>query len=472
MLSETESVYELWEEKPPVFPPHSRLYHLDPIGVGTPFVESLTSYLTRLAEAHSVFPSTLVTYEILPLVNPPQLQQDGGSVYAQLSAFWRKSALLNGVVRGAENWVRALEHLTGQRDLRFLTLLPFSAVLPPRNLFRRKRAWCPLCYEQWREAGLIVYEPLLWTLECVTVCVHHHVPLYHCCPYPDCEKVLLPLGPRMSPGYCPTCHRWLGYFSSQVKPFQQLTDEEWQWQHWVEQTLGELLSFMPTLSVSPQREWIATTIATHLDVVMQGKTSELARRLNMHVRSIRDWLRGSQLPHLGNLLRICFLFELTPLSLLTGTALSRTLPQTYAQKSVPGERTYMQMRHFDTKRIQQALEEALQETPPPSMREVAQRLTYDPSHIQKHFPDLCQAISRRYQTHRAAQKEARIQRLGDELRLVMRKLHEQGQYPSWTQIRKMLTKPGITRDPAIKDIRREMLKELGWEHEVRSIDFY
>lgn len=267
----------------------------------------------------------------------------------------------------------------------------------------------------------------------------------------------------MSPGYCPKCHRWLAYFSKKMKSFQQLADEEWQWQHWVEQTLGELLSTTPMVSVSPCRERIATTIATYLDVLMQGNQSELARRLNMNLSSIREWLQGSQLPHLGNLLRICFLFETTPLSLFTGNALQRILPQTNPQKRVPGERTQRQMRRFDTKCIQQALEGALQENPPPSMREVAQRLKYDPSHVYKYFPDLCQAISRRYQTHRAEQREARLQRTGDEIRVVMRRLHEQGQYPSWTQIRKMLTRPGVAREPEIRDIRRETLKELGWE---------
>lgn len=40
-------------------PPRSRLYSLKPEGLGTPYTESLTSYLTRLAKAHSVFTGTL-----------------------------------------------------------------------------------------------------------------------------------------------------------------------------------------------------------------------------------------------------------------------------------------------------------------------------------------------------------------------------------------------------------------------------
>ncbi len=35
-------------------PSRSRLYSLEPIGIETPETESLTSYLSRLAAAHSV----------------------------------------------------------------------------------------------------------------------------------------------------------------------------------------------------------------------------------------------------------------------------------------------------------------------------------------------------------------------------------------------------------------------------------
>jgi len=54
----------------PPMAPRTRLYHLEPIGVGTPVVESLTGYVMRLAEAHCVSTSALVTGEVLPAMNP------------------------------------------------------------------------------------------------------------------------------------------------------------------------------------------------------------------------------------------------------------------------------------------------------------------------------------------------------------------------------------------------------------------
>src|SRR3954470_10698817 len=51
----------------PVLLPRSRLFSLEPIGVGTRLVESLTGYVARLAEAHHLSVAILFGYELAPL---------------------------------------------------------------------------------------------------------------------------------------------------------------------------------------------------------------------------------------------------------------------------------------------------------------------------------------------------------------------------------------------------------------------
>jgi transcriptional regulator with XRE-family HTH domain len=463
-LDKAEEGCEVWEEVPLVSILHSRLSDLEPIGVGTPMVECLTSYITRLADAHSVSPITLVTREVLPRAAPLYGQQDGKWVSNQWTSVARSSALLNGVVRGTQNWVQVLEQLTGRGDLRFLTLLTFAQVLPPRNLLRRFRAWCPLCYQKWYEAGLIVYDPLLWNLECVTICGHHHLPLHHCCPHAGCGAALFPLEPRMVPGYCPKCHRWLGYTKHLTEPEDPGSDCEWQWQFWGEQTVGELLAAQPKLSVLPSRERVAVRLSTYMDALLNGKKMELARRLNRNGSSIRDWLAGKQLPHLGNLLRICFLFHTTPLQWFTETVQEEFFPlQTVPQESVSGVQMRRQVRRFDPFGIKLALEQALCQVPAPPMRQVAKCLGYDPSQVYKYFPDLCQAISRRYRARQAKNKQLRRQREREQLCDAMRKFHEQGIYPGQRRLQQFLSKPGFFRDAWMKAAWYEVLRELGWK---------
>ncbi len=88
-------------------------------------------------------------------------------------------------------WVHALESATSRRDLQCLTLLPFRNVLP-EHLFRRRRAWCAVCFDQWRATGQTVYEPLLWAIAAASYCAIHARPLDDTCHH--CAGTLSPLG--------------------------------------------------------------------------------------------------------------------------------------------------------------------------------------------------------------------------------------------------------------------------------------
>lgn len=290
MHNEPESMCELWEVEPVETYLNSRLYHLEPVRMGSPLVESLTSYVARLADAHSVDPNALVKNEILPFLNRPYLYRDGRPDYNSLAALWKNSAVLNGTTTTTSNWVEVLEGLTMRPDLCFLTMLTWTNVLPPRGLVRRMRAWCPACYEEWRETSQVVYEPLLWAMECVRICPRHGQLLEQYCPNPACAHMQFPLPPRGQPGYCAWCHRWLGSSPSSndynsVIPMS----EEWEWQQWVVKAVGELLAAASTLPVKPPREAIATTIAAYVNGTMRGNEFALARQLQISYATVREW---------------------------------------------------------------------------------------------------------------------------------------------------------------------------------------
>ena len=137
MPVESETLCEVWEEELLASCTASKLYHLKPIGIETPLVESFTSYISRLANAHSVLLRTLVTDEILPHLNRTHLYQKGQPVYDHLTTFWKRSALLNGTCSTASNLVHTIEQLTQRNDLRFLTMLTFANVLS----WRRQDRW-------------------------------------------------------------------------------------------------------------------------------------------------------------------------------------------------------------------------------------------------------------------------------------------------------------------------------------------
>ena len=204
---EPKETYGIWETQAFNVPSRSRLYSFAPVGIGTPHVESLSGYITRLAEAHVLSIGDMVGRESmvrgnakfcsrLPLhrARRPKRQLFHATAYD-----------INGVSPRARRWVQVFERLTRWPNLDALTLLPLRHILSNMFLLKRRRAWCPKCYEADREAGT-VYERLVWTIRGVTVCPIHAAPLEERCPF--CYKALPPLAAHSRPGYRPSCGRW------------------------------------------------------------------------------------------------------------------------------------------------------------------------------------------------------------------------------------------------------------------------
>src|SRR5688572_20379032 len=73
---------EEWDMSTQLISPRSKLYRLEPIGVGTPYVESLSSYFRRLADAHCVSPCIFFK---------------GRSLHSWASDIWSKAQLQSGI---------------------------------------------------------------------------------------------------------------------------------------------------------------------------------------------------------------------------------------------------------------------------------------------------------------------------------------------------------------------------------------
>jgi hypothetical protein len=466
MNEQAEVLCDLWDGEQIPTTSHSRLYHLEPIGIGSPMVESLTSYLMRLADVHSVHPRVLISQEILPLLNIPRLYRDGRPIYGQLTVLWKDSRVLNG--RSSLTWrmVQALEQLTGRDDIRFLTMLTFVEVLSLKNLLRRTRSCCPSCYEEWRKAGQVIYDPLLWALDVVSICPWHCEPLRQHCPNPDCAHTLLPLTSRGQPGYCEWCEQWLGSVPQRKAERPTVPEEERAWHQWVASAVGELLAATPSFSTPPSRERFTTVIAAYTDTEAKGNISALARLLQVPRMNVWDWQQGRSVPELGTFLRIGAILGISPLCWLIGHAEEVQATQSHAPLCEPpsSEASKRRYRRMDTQKLQSALETVLQhqEDPPLSMSEVSNRLGYDSSVLLKRFPDLCRAISARYLDYQTKKGVERLQRKCDAVRHAMYSLHAQGCYPSQRQIGKLLGSRARLREPVAYNIWKETLRELGW----------
>src|SRR5574341_793534 len=314
------NTYDLVEMPELIVPARSRLYSLQPCGQGTAYVESITSYTARLAQLHGLTIRQLVGGEIWPLFRLSS--QQIGSINFAASICKDDARALAGTRSWAAQWVTALEALTRQAGLRFSTMLPWANVISHLDLLRPERGWCPACYQAWREAHHVIYDPLLWSVQEVTLCALHRQPLQFHCPNPRCHRSQPYLANRIQPGHCVYCGVWLGLSSLPKRQGRlNLNPQERKWETWVVEAVGELLVSAATLQVSPQLDRIGYAMTVCLQQLTSGMMDELARRIGRNASILATLLTGQHPPRFGTLLRISYIGGIRPLQFLTQTPL-------------------------------------------------------------------------------------------------------------------------------------------------------
>ncbi len=383
-----------WSLLRPLLPPRSQLYSLEPIGIGTELVESLTGYVARLADAHSVSAGDLVGRVLADLTYPKDaiITPTAKAVRVGGHGFRACNYAPNGVTETAVKWVHALEVATTRQELQYLTLLPLRYLVPGR-LFRRRRAWCALCFEQWRLAGRIVYEPLIWSIEVSANCRLHARSLDHTCSH--CACTLNPLGVFSRPGYCERCGSWLGISGggrSRERPGPPTGEDG----AWISTQVGDLLAMLPFIDPVGAREAFRKSLAVYLDQLTAGNVAAMAEYIRCPPSILRNWLAGTTVPTLENLLRTCRSLNISLMSLVALTGPSPANVDA-ARETIARAGSRSVSRYQKKSDIRQALEKALHDTVPRSLSDVARRMGYaDTERLYQADRDLCHKIAAQY----------------------------------------------------------------------------
>jgi hypothetical protein len=452
--------YPEWELESPTLPPRSQLYALEPRGVGTPQVECLTSYLTRLAATHRLETGVLLRKVLIPALNKPSLWKNNR---ANVGSLLSEANALNGVGNQASEWVGLLERMTGRTDLQALTHLRWANVLPAKDLLRQTRAWCPACYAAWHEQHHAMYDLLLWTFRVVEWCPLHQQRLHERCPAPDCQRPLPWLERRVRPGYCPYCYEWLGMPVPEPPGGGYLAaPEDEPWQAWVGQVVGALLAMNQALPVMPSRDHLMQSLVSCIEQVTYGNQSAFARRIGVDKTNVREWWHRHSIPLFSQVLRLCYQLDLSPLDLLTGKPfqVKRLKVKRVVRPKAVKRRPPLPV---DVPQLREVLEAviAAEEDPPPTLLEVSKRVGHDRHVLYQYAADLCARIVARSTAYQKSRQQQKMEAVANEIRRVMFSLHAQGIYPAQTKVAKLLSKRGTFRNPAACEIWRQMLKELG-----------
>lgn len=453
MMKPASAPYEEWTVALPPMPPLSALYSLDPIGIGTPHVESLTSYIARVALAHCVFPGVLMRKIIAPFAEN-HLGDKGGSGMMHIRD-GKSSGAFNSAQQTAMHAVNVLEKLTGQRGLHVLTMLTWAEVFPLLGLIRPERAWCLCCLEEWRTSGRIIYEPLLWAVQAVKICSQHGCWLETQCP--TCTRTSRWLTWRSRPGYCAHCHRWLG-----MKLMRgERNEQETIWLRWCAEQIEMLLALAPTLTNIPDRTRIDEGLTVVLEQISQGRKMTFARLVGLSEKMVGDWFYHQQLPSVENLLRVCFAVNLSLQDFLLKKPMICSL-RSEGTRGLWSRGSRQHARGFWKSDQVRAMLEAIamsEEIPPPSLKAVARRLGGDPDSLKTYHPVPSQTISARYAVYMSAKKQTTEQQHCAEVQKAVDQLIEQNIPPTGRNVALILSKPGILRSSVMREARRVAIRE-------------
>ncbi len=379
--------YASWDDdSDSALPERTYLYHLQPLGIGSILVESLTGYIARLAEAHDISPAMLLNRELLPRMQATSSCGTRKAAVLMDSTFLYDSHVLNGAGEHPPNCVQVLENLTGTKNLRAMTLLRLGEVLSTQHLLRAQQAWCPGCLEEWRYSGRTIYEPLLWALVCVSFCPAHLCALTVRCPH--CQQTLHTLSARSRPGYCCRCQQWLGHTCAPDR-----TSSEAQAGLLVAQSIGDLLAACAEADAF-SGDLFKTNLRCCIASLTDGNMNRFCTASGMTYDSAAHWLSANGRIRLELLLSVCTRLELSPLRFLREPLADPDFE--HARDVILRNTAHIRTRRAQI-RINEQLASALRKDPPISLHEVASQLGYSSAiSLRRRNPDLCDQIADRH----------------------------------------------------------------------------
>lgn len=407
-----------------LIPTRTPFPNLEPMGLGTPYVEKLTSYLIRLAMQSHIRVSSLVKYYIKPI---------NGIKYTNQVLVPSTKRLANGHGATARAWVTSANRLVGRDDLHLLTLLPWSNAFSPKcQLISQTRRWCAACLAEDHRMRAPVYERLLWSVLYVNICPRHRCLLTARCP--TCGHERMPDFPsRQLNGFCSVCGGWLGTTRHALsRPSNEAIPD---CQTWTTETFENLLLQPLSTNSALHRAHIVATTDFFCKHIFNGDIIALFQHLGIQTFDIGAWRSGRSYPNAKILLALSYCFQISLRDLLEGKCDLQTdfniRPLQYQLRAKKIKRR--SAREWDE--IGNFLQQIIAgQRQVPSLASAAKILGVQPTQLRDYFPEACSEVSRITKTVRAKSREEaraiRDKRLSKYISAQIRDMVRVGQPPT------------------------------------------
>lgn len=374
----------------PLLTERSTLYCLEPMGMGTPFIESLSSYLTRLAKAHNVKVNTLVYMQIKDFFQKEHLKDSKN--------FGGISKYINSNGNTTKNIVDAIKVATRREDLSKLTLLSFSEIFRTKPI-KEKKSWCPKCLKNFK-ASSTIYEPLIWYIRFIEYCPIHKMKLLETCTV--CGKKQPFLTSSVLTGHCFYCKSFLGESTlSKSIVSKDLNSSELSWNNWLIKNFSSLLVIGQIENSLPSYK-----LRYLLELFSLKYENQLADLFGISRVTVYQWFANQKKPTIFILLAMLYVIDIDIVNFLYGQIPIKKITILKNRMQFIRENIIrtIKIESINVVDLKLRLEEALKMDIPISLTDFRKKYNYNESLIRKYYPELCKQISKRYMLYRKKEK--------------------------------------------------------------------
>lgn len=444
LAMETYSNFGIWTDDACSKSNLSLLFSLEPIGIGFPMVESLSGYISRVAVEHRITTGRLFTEVLVPYLDKHYLNEiskRGGN------GFFDSAHMMNGTSKAAVEFSNMLNALTGNSNLQNLTLLRFANLISQRGLLKTKKSWCPACYREMFLSNSIIYDPLLWFIQSVTICRIHQIKLRNICP--NCFKSALILERRSRPGYCCHCNTWLG--DEEIPTVDTLDFERDMKATMLEELLCSEGMFLRSGIVAALRSIVSQE---------NSNPTQIARVLNIPKTTFWGWISGKNLPSVTEVIGICNKFGINIADFYKGHNNNGHAPVIFSRRIKKQNKDITTLPLFEIsvltrKIVKDAKTESMH------VQALAKAVSCNKKTLYKYLPTLCKMQAAKWKKYLNKQKSIRVGSIKREVTRVYMRSLSSGVVPGIKKLEQDMQKPAVFREVEIKSHLNELIAGRG-----------
>ncbi|MBT2685309.1 TniQ family protein [Bacillus sp. ISL-37] len=426
----------------------STLFNIEPQGMNSPLVESLTSYISRISDYHCLSTGVFISKLLAPYLKKHYISAiatRGGN------GFYDCTNGINGIGSLASDFVNVIELLTYRSDISKTTLLPWTGILPTRGLLESKKKWCPFCYQEAINNTSIIYEPLIWFLKESKYCLIHKTFLVSKCI--KCSKEMNILSRNSKPGFCDNCDCWLG---SNKENLNNKIPHLGETLH-IEDRIGEMLKTSSgSEKVNINKTQICKSLNYYLDELFEGNIKDFAETLGIPSTTFRYWVRGINLPPLYSLIRICNVLEISIWEFLQ----SKQIPIAKSSMSKLPANKIKDRKKYDYGQIKNILLDEINSSEKNSLTKIAEKIDCDRKLLYQKFPNESKKIVENYKSKLDLKKTERQKAFHQQLIEVINVLKERNVYPSRRNVEKELRGNFLLKESYFREVWKDIKKNM------------